>query len=102
MFNLSTEYPKQTNPIVDESLSLLQEFQAQLLESHSLSSQLALQEVQDCISDLRIEQQNPLSTSLNLSWLIREIETMLKNQLLTFSKLEAETWKMIKTLCHTN
>lgn len=83
-----------------DTLILLQTFQKQLLQSKTNRSTLAAQEVTDCISDLQVKQQSKLSTSLNLSWLVHEIDAMLKGKIVTFDSCQEQTWLLIKSSSH--
>lgn len=91
MFQVFTDKSASTAPRVDEMILSLQDFKQQLSLSHACSSRMVIQEVNDCISDLEIEAPSPLSTSLNLSWFIREVEALLKHYQLTLDSLEEET-----------
>ncbi|KXT74676.1 hypothetical protein STRDD10_00762 [Streptococcus sp. DD10] len=44
-----------------------------------------------------MKQQSVLSTSLNIKWLIHEIETMLNRKTISFDCYQEETWDLVKS-----
>lgn len=101
MSNVLKAFPATPNLVKKDLLSLLRTFQEQLHYSHRGEEKIVVYEIKDCISDLSIKDQSTLSISLNLRWLIKEIDNMLCLNLFRLEQTEEQTWNAIKELEET-
>lgn len=69
-----------------------------LARHHSQSYVKAIQIIDDCLVVIDKPKISLLVIELNISWVIREIGSMLYNKVIVFSDKEKELWNQLKAL----
>lgn len=98
MFSLLNPKNDLTTALQLEMLDLLQSLQRALSLSRQVNHQLVLTEVNDCIHEIALVDKNPIGLSLEVGWMVREIDALRYQQLFDFDAYEGQLWKDIKQL----
>lgn len=96
MFQMLNPKNSPTTTLQSEMLELLLTFQSLLLHSQESNQQLALTEVTDCIYEIALADKNPMGLSLEVAWMVRQIETLHYQEFYVFTLQEERIWTKIK------
>lgn len=96
MFQILNPKNSPTTTLQSEMLELLQALQSSLSLSRQSNHQLALTEITDCIHEIALVDKAPIDLSLEVSWMVQQIESLRCQKLCVFNFQEEKLWEEIK------
>lgn len=98
LFDRKKEVPDDDELFQLTQIENLKHLRSLVAHHHSQPYVKTVQLIDDCLAEVDKPKISLLVIELNISWLVREIGSMLSSKMLVFSDKETEVWDQLKAL----